>query len=129
MSKMPKKPPDNHAYDHAFHNRKLTPARIETPKPTPLPPGEHTIKTTDLVYDHAGRPVKLKPDAEPRPVPPHGLSDRIYVVIRPGGERHYIEKMSPKELAEWAKGLDVTIVAYRYGAIIHTPPPPKKPVG
>lgn len=63
------------------------------------------------------------------PQAPHGLADRIYVVIRPGGERHYLEKMTPTELAEWARGLDVTIVEYCYAAIVHTPPSPKKPPG
>jgi hypothetical protein len=83
--------PDNHRYDHKFHDRKPEPVRVEAPKPAPF-----------------------------------GLSNSVYVVIRLGGERHYIEKMTPKELAEWARGLDVTIVEYRYAAIVHTPPPPKK---
>lgn len=82
-------------------------------------------------YDEKFHSRKLQPahaEKPKPPPPPHGLSDRIYVVIRLGGERHYIEKMTPAELAEWARGLDVTIVEYRYEAIVHTPPPTKKEV-
>lgn len=74
---------------------------------------------------HDRKPTPVRVEA-PKPPPPHGLSESIYVVIRLGGERHYIEKMTPKELAEWARGLDVTIVEYHYAAIVHTPPPTKK---
>lgn len=93
---MKNQPADPHAYDHAFHDRK--PLQSMTPAP------------------HSPKP----------PTAPFGLSDRIYVVVRPGGERHYLEKMTPRELTEWSRGLDVTIIEYRYAAIVHTPPPPKK---
>lgn len=49
-----------------------------------------------------------------------GLPPKICLVIRPTGERHYIDKLD--DIAEWAKGLDVTIVEYRLAGIVHTPP-------
>jgi len=98
---MKDQPADPHAYDHKFHDRK--PLQNVTPG------------TATPIVEIAPRPA------------PFGLSNSIYVVVRPGGERHYIEKMTPKELAEWARGLDVTIIEYHYAAIVHTPPP--KPPG
>lgn len=53
-----------------------------------------------------------------------GLPRKVCLVIRPTGEHHYIDKID--DIAEWAKGLDVTIAEYRLAGIVHTPPP-KKP--
>jgi len=54
----------------------------------------------------------------------------IYVVVRPGGEKTYIEKETREAILAWAKGLDVTIFEYRLAGVIHRPPvkaPPPKP--
>jgi hypothetical protein len=50
-----------------------------------------------------------------------GLPEKVCLVIRPTGERHYIDKID--DIAEWAKGLDVTIAEYRLSGVVHTPPP------
>lgn len=54
-----------------------------------------------------------------------GLPSKICLVIRPSGERHFIDKT--EDIMEWAKGVDVTIAEYRLTGIVHTPPlkPPK----
>lgn len=56
-----------------------------------------------------------------------GLPRQIWLVIRPTGERHFIDKLD--DIQAWAKGLDVTIAEYRLAGIVHTPSPkPKNPV-
>lgn len=57
---------------------------------------------------------------------PRGLPDRIWVVIRPNGERAFIYKEPLEGITAWAKGVDATIAEYRFAAITHTPPPKKK---
>lgn len=57
---------------------------------------------------------------------PRGLPDRLWVVIRPNGERHFLTKEPLEGMGAWAKGLDVTIVEYAFSKITHTPPPKKK---
>lgn len=56
-----------------------------------------------------------------------GLPAKIWLVMRPTGERHFIDKPFPDGITEWAKGTDVTIAEYRLGGIVHTPPP-KEPL-
>jgi hypothetical protein len=48
--------------------------------------------------------------------------NKIYVVVRPGGEKSYVDKEPPEGILEWAKGLDVTIYEYRLAGVIHRPP-------
>ena len=56
-----------------------------------------------------------------------GLPERVCLIIRPTGERHYIDKID--DITEWAKGLDVTIAEYRLAGIVHRPAPkPRKPL-
>lgn len=50
-----------------------------------------------------------------------GLPQKIWLVTRPTGERHFIDKLD--DIEGWAKGLDVTIAEYRLNGIVHTPPP------
>jgi len=57
---------------------------------------------------------------------PDGLPDRIWVVTRLGGERHFIDKPPDEGIESWAKGLDVTITEYRFHAVVHTPPKKKE---
>lgn len=57
---------------------------------------------------------------------PPGLPDRIWVVIRPSGERDLIHKEPLEGMAVWAKGVDATIVEYKLSAVVHVPPPKKR---
>lgn len=52
-----------------------------------------------------------------------GLPPKIWLVIRPTGERHFIDKPFLDGITEWAEGLSVTIAEYQLGDIVHTPPP------
>jgi hypothetical protein len=58
--------------------------------------------------------------------PPVGLPDRIWVVIRPSGERDLIHREPLGGIVAWAKGVDATIAEYRFAAIAHAAPPKKK---
>lgn len=51
-----------------------------------------------------------------------GFQPKIWVVVRPTGERHTIDKPFD-DVREWAKGLDVTIAEYHLARVVHTPPP------
>ena len=55
-----------------------------------------------------------------------GLPPKIWLVIRPTGARHFIDKCD--DIEEWAKGLDVTVAEYEITGVVHAPPP-KKPEG
>ena len=57
-------------------------------------------------------------------VPP-GVPERIWLVSRPG-ELHYIHKEPNEGIDAWAKGVDATVIEYRFAAVTHTPPPKKK---
>lgn len=59
---------------------------------------------------------------------PRGLPARIWVVVRPTGERDYLDKEPLEGIAAWAKGLNATIAVYPFGDVIHMPPPAKKKV-
>lgn len=59
---------------------------------------------------------------------PIGLPDRIWVVIRPSGERDLIHREPLEGMAAWAEGVDATIAEYGFVAVTHTPPPKKKEV-
>ncbi len=50
-----------------------------------------------------------------------GLPTKIWLVIRPTGARHFIDKFD--DITEWAKGLDVTVAEYGLTGVVHTPPP------
>ncbi len=50
-----------------------------------------------------------------------GLPPKVWLVIRPSGERHFIDKLD--DITEWAKGLDVTVAEYQLTEVVHTPPP------
>jgi len=57
---------------------------------------------------------------------PVGLPDRIWVVIRPSGERDFIHREPLEGIAAWAKGVNATIAEYRFTAVTHAAPPKKK---
>jgi hypothetical protein len=54
------------------------------------------------------------------PTAPPGSPRRLWLVIKPSGERHFIEKEPLGGVAEWAKGLDVTILEYQFAAVVHS---------
>jgi hypothetical protein len=56
---------------------------------------------------------------------PPSLPDRIWVVLRPSGERDLIHKEPLEGITAWAKGVDATVAEYRFAAITHAPPPKK----
>jgi hypothetical protein len=58
--------------------------------------------------------------------PPVGLPDRIWVVIRPSGERDFIHREPLEGIAAWAKGVNATIAEYRFAAVTHAAPPKKR---
>jgi len=39
---------------------------------------------------------------------------RIWIVIRPSGERFHVDKEPDGGIVEWAKGLDVTVEEYEF---------------
>ena len=58
---------------------------------------------------------------------PRGFSDRIWVAIfHHNGERHTFLHEPIGGIAAWSKGVDVTVVEYKFVAITHTPPLKKK---
>lgn len=57
---------------------------------------------------------------------PAGIPELFWIVFKPSGERHYIDKEPLGGMTEWAKGLDVTVIEYRFGAVVHSPPAKKK---
>lgn len=65
-----------------------------------------------------------------RPVPPiapdvaplSGPLERLWLVVRPSGERHYMDREPPEGILVWAKGLDATIIEYRAAGVIYRPP-------
>ena len=57
---------------------------------------------------------------------PRGLPAKIWVVIRPSGERDYLDKEPLEGITAWAKGLNATIAVYPFGDVIHTSPSTKK---
>jgi hypothetical protein len=64
--------------------------------------------------------------ASPAPSLPAGLPARIWVVIRPSGETDYLRREPLGGIENWAKGLEATIVEYRFSKITHTAPTKKK---
>ena len=59
-----------------------------------------------------------------------GLPPRIWMVIRPSGERDYMHREPLEGWAEWTRRLDARVVEYTFGSVIYTPPlkktvPPK----
>lgn len=54
---------------------------------------------------------------------PRGFPERVWVVIRPSGERDILDRI--ENIEEWAEGMDVTIAEYRFAEVVHTPPPTK----
>lgn len=54
---------------------------------------------------------------------PRGIPEQIWLVIRPNGERLFVDKPFMDGMENWAKEVDVTIAQYDFGAIVHTPPP------
>lgn len=58
-------------------------------------------------------------------VPP-GLPDRLWLVLRPSGERDFIHKEPIEGIVAWAKSVDATIAEYRFAEVAHTPPTKKK---
>lgn len=58
---------------------------------------------------------------------PRGFSDRVWVVIfHHNGERHTFAQEPIGGMTEWSKGLNATVVEYKFVKVVHTPPPKKK---
>jgi hypothetical protein len=53
---------------------------------------------------------------------PRGLPDRIWIVVRPNGERLFVDKPFMDGLDTWAEGTDVTIAEYHFESITYMPP-------
>lgn len=66
------------------------------------------------------------------PVPPIsltavlGLPECIWIVVRSNGEKYFVDKEPLGGMTEWAKGVDALVIEYRFGDVIHRPPPKKK---
>jgi len=58
-------------------------------------------------------------------VPP-GIPAEILMVTWPNGQRDYLTRELLEGLAAWSKGVDATIVRFKFDAVVHTPPPKKK---
>jgi len=54
---------------------------------------------------------------------PPSAPPRVWLVIEPNGNRHFIEKEFLGGIAGWAKGMKVTVIEYDFSAVVHTPPP------
>lgn len=52
---------------------------------------------------------------------PSGLPDRMWLVIAPNGERHFVVREPPEGIAEWAKGTDARVFEYKFTAVAYTP--------
>jgi hypothetical protein len=75
-------------------------------------------------------------DAPKRPTPssltpPAGtvsprLPEQVWMVIWPNGQHHFVHKELIGGMEAWAKGVDVTVVEYRFDKVIQTAAP-KKP--
>lgn len=50
-----------------------------------------------------------------------GLPEQLWLVIRADGQRHFVDKEPLGGMVEWAKGTDVLVVEYKFGAVVHTP--------
>ncbi|KKL58688.1 hypothetical protein LCGC14_2222840 [marine sediment metagenome] len=85
---------------------------------------EHGWTVTALRTSTAGRASPLLMSVDVRGLPP-----KVWLVIRPTGERHFINKID--DITEWAEGVDVTVAEYQLTGVVHTPPqkPPKKSEG
>lgn len=55
-------------------------------------------------------------------VPPPGHPAKVWIIIRPSGERYYVDREPEEGIASWARGLDATITEYVFAAVRHTPP-------
>lgn len=70
----------------------------------------------------AGKPV---PPISPDVAPLTGPLGKVWLVVRPSGERDYMDREPPEGILAWAKGLDAIIIEYRAAVVIHRPPPKK----
>ena len=64
--------------------------------------------------------------APTKPTPPPGVAPRIWLVIWPDGQKNYIEKEPLKGMATWLKGVNATVLEYRFEVVIRTVSMPKK---
>lgn len=72
-------------------------------------------------------PKRIPPSlTPPAGTPAPKLPEKVWLVIWPNGQRHFVDKELIGGVAAWAKDVDVTVVEYTFGAVIHTPPPKKK---
>lgn len=58
--------------------------------------------------------------------PPRGFPGRLWVVVFPDGEKHFLTKEPLEGIAAWVKGVNATVSEYRFNVVTHTPPPKKK---
>jgi len=53
---------------------------------------------------------------------PPNLPERVWIVIRPSGERDLLYKEPLEGIAAWAKGLNATVAEYRFSGVAHAAP-------
>lgn len=53
--------------------------------------------------------------------PPPGAPPKLWLVVLPTGERHFIDKPMIDGIEAWAKGSNVTVLEYRFAAVVHVP--------
>lgn len=57
---------------------------------------------------------------------PPGAPSKIWLVLQPSGERHFLHKEPLEGIAAWAKGVNATVTEYEFAGVVHTPPPKRK---
>lgn len=53
--------------------------------------------------------------------PPTGAPPKLWLVVLPTGERHFIDKPMIDGIESWAKGSNVTVLEYRFASVVHVP--------
>jgi hypothetical protein len=53
---------------------------------------------------------------------PLSLPQRLWLVIQPNGQQHFVSRESLEGIAEWAKGSDATVIEYGFVVTVYEPP-------
>jgi hypothetical protein len=58
--------------------------------------------------------------SDPRPVPgrPPSAPPTIWIVVRPNGDRHFVEKEPLEGIHAWARGQNVTVLQYEFSTVL-----------
>lgn len=54
-------------------------------------------------------------------------NEKVWVVVRSGGDRHYIDREPDEGIEAWAKGQDILVLEYTLTRIIRQRPAKAKP--